>query len=96
MDVPDLASVLAQMATRLDAIDQKLQGMSASRGKTMEWMGQLSEHVRSLDAFREEVRQTLEPLFSKLESLDEVMRILRHATSDVSKRMEQLERRRAG
>ncbi len=93
---PSLAGLLEKMSARLDAIDQKLTTMAATRQKTLEWMGQLSEQVRSLDDFREEVRQSLEPLFAKLESIDEVMRILRHATSDVSRRMEQLEHRKAG
>jgi chromosome segregation ATPase len=86
-----LEPILDRISNRLDAIDQKLQAMQASRKKSMEWIGQLSEHVRSLDAFREEVRQTLEPLFGKLETIDELMRILRHATNDVARRVESLE-----
>jgi hypothetical protein len=92
---PDpMASVLDRISNRLDAIDTKLAALHMSRKKSMEWIGQLSEHVRSLDAFREEVRQTLEPLFGKLEGIDELMRILRHATSDVARRVENLEERR--
>lgn len=80
-------------------MDEKLDVLSTSRRKSMEWIGQLSEHINSLDAFREEVRQSFEPMMQKLEHLDEVMRILRHATSDVSRRIEQVEsdqRRKAG
>jgi len=83
---------LAAIAARLDAIDAKLDAMASSRRKSMEWIGQLSEHIRSLDSFREEVRATLEPLFAKLENMDEGMRVLRHATSDVSRRLESFER----
>lgn len=94
----DLGPILDKISDRLDAIDHKLQTMQSSRKKSMEWIGQLSEHVRSLDAFREEVRTTLEPLFGKLETIDELMRILRHATSDVARRVESLEveHRKAG
>src|SRR5262245_38144413 len=95
----NLEEILTHISQRLDAIDQKLTVLHTSRKKSMEWIGQLSEHVRSLDAFREEVRASLEPLFGKLDSIDEVMRILRHATSDVSRRIETLEvdrQRRAG
>jgi hypothetical protein len=94
----DFESILDRISSRLDAIDQKLSTMQSSRKKSMEWIGQLSEHVRSLDAFREEVRQTLEPLCGKLETIDELMRILRHATSDVARRVESLEveRRKVG
>ncbi len=87
----EMEPYLDRICNRLDAIDQKLAALHTSRKKTMEWIGQLSEHVRSLDAFREEVRQTLEPLFGKLESIDELMRILRHATNDVARRVESLE-----
>ena len=51
----------------------------------------LSEHIESLDEFRDEVRASLEPLSVKLDNLDEVMRIMRHATVDVSRRVENLE-----
>ena len=51
----------------------------------------LLEHIESLDEFRDEVRASLEPLSVKLNNLDEVMRIMRHATVDVSRRVENLE-----
>ena len=51
----------------------------------------LSEHIESLDEFRDEVRASIEPLSMKLDNLDEVMRIMRHATVDVSRRVENLE-----
>lgn len=98
MSEHDVTSVLETIVNRLDSIDQKLTSLTKQRQKSMEWLAQLAEHVSSLDAFREEVRGSFEPLFGKLEGLDEVMRIMRHATSDVSRRVEQLEntRRRAG
>ena len=91
----ELDSFMQNLAARLDAIDSKLDSLVMSRRKSMEWIGQLSEHIRSLDNFREEVRATLEPLYAKLESMDEGMRVLRHATSDVSRRIEHLEVPRA-
>ena len=57
----------------------------------MEWIAQLSEHVCSLDEFREEVRATFDPFVGKLNALDEVMRILRHATSDLSRRVDEID-----
>ncbi len=88
----ELDNYLATIAERLDAIDAKLDTIAMSRKKSMEWIAQMSEHIRSLDSFREEVRVTLEPLFAKLENMDEGLRVMRHATSDVSRRMEALER----
>jgi hypothetical protein len=90
-DGHELEAALGRIEARLDAIDKKIESASLSPRKVVEWMGQLSEQVHSLDAFREEVRATLEPLFSKLEGLDEVLCILRHATSDVSRRVGALE-----
>jgi len=84
---PRIAEALLRIEARLDAIDQKLAAVSASPRKAMEWIGQLAEQVRSLDSFREEVRASLEPLFHKLESLDDVLRIVHHATSDVARRV---------
>ena len=72
--------------------DEKLQHMATNRRKSMEWLAQMGEHVSSLDAFREEVRASLEPLFSKLEAVDDLVRILRHATADVGRRVEDLEK----
>ncbi len=91
-----LTNAIARIEERLTAMDRKLDTVAASRTKSMEWLAQMSEHVRSLDQFREEVRASLEPLFEKIENLDEVIRIMRHATLDVARRVEQLELRRAG
>lgn len=77
---------------RLDGIDKKLDALTRTRGKSLEWIATLSEHIESLNEFREEVRATFEPFVRKLDNLDEVMRILRHATSDVSRRLGDLER----
>jgi len=99
MEHPDLDRTLQHLGQRLDAIDQKLDAMVRTRHKSLEWVATLSEHVESLDAFREEVRALFEPFVRKLDGIDEVMRILRHATSDVSRRIEAIERddlRRAG
>lgn len=99
MDVPEkLTQMLSRMEERLGAIDAKLDGLVHARKKSMEWIGQLSEHVRSLDEFREEVRASFEPLLHKLDDIEEVVRILRHATSDVSRRVEGIEwdKRKAG
>lgn len=99
MSLPEeLKTILDRLENRLGDIDTKLTSVMSSRHKSLEWIGQLSEHVRSLDEFREEVRASFEPLLHKLGDIDEVMRILRHATSDVSRRVEQLEggRRKAG
>jgi len=92
-EAAQIAEALLRIEARLDAIDQKLAAVSASPRKAMEWIGQLAEQVRSLDSFREEVRASLEPLFHKLESLDDVLRIVHHATSDVARRVETLEDR---
>ncbi len=91
MAEPNIAAALETIMTRLDTIDGRLAALVRTRKKTLEWMAQLSEQVTSLDAFREEVRASLEPLFCKLEGLDDLLRILRHATSDVSRRVESLE-----
>ena len=93
MQHADLDQLLGRLEKRLKAIDEKLDGLAKSRRKSMEWIATLSEHVRSLDEFREEVRASFEPVLGKLDSLDEVVRIMRHATSDVSRRVEILERK---
>ena len=86
-----ISDVLSRLEERLAHMEQKIDAISQTRTKSFEWIAQLSEHVSSLDDFREEVRASLEPLFYKLENLDEIIRILRHATSDVSRRVERLE-----
>lgn len=78
---------------RLDAFDAKLGGTLRGRQKSMEWIATLSEQIESLDEFREEVRASFEPLLRKLDNLDEVMRIMRHATSDIGRRVELLEKK---
>jgi hypothetical protein len=90
----DLQATLERLEGRVDAIDKKVDTISASWRKAMEWIGQMGQHVQSLDAFREEVRASLEPLFAKLDNVDEVMRILRHATSDVARRVDDMEQKR--
>ncbi len=92
----ELATMISRLEQRLESIDTKLDGMSTSRRKSMEWIATMNEHVRSLDEFREEVRASFEPLLSKLRDLDEVMCIMRHATSDVARRVIELETRKAG
>ncbi len=87
-------NILDRLEKRLAAMDAKLDTLSASRGKSMEWIGVLSQHVESLDRFREEVRATFEPISRKLDAMDEVIRIMRHATSDVSRKVEDIEKRR--
>lgn len=84
-------SALEGIQRRLDEIDGKLDRLHLGKRKSMEWIAVMSEHIGTLNAFREEVRASLEPLFSKLDAFDEKLRILRHATSDVSRRIESLE-----
>ncbi|MEL6548259.1 MAG: hypothetical protein AAFQ82_26770, partial [Myxococcota bacterium] len=69
------------------------QELTRARTKSFDWIGQLSEHIESLDAFREEVRACFEPIMGKLERLDEISRVLRHATADVSRRIDTIESR---
>ena len=88
-----IREVLTRMETRLDRMEEILEGVRASNRKSLEWVGVLSEHLRSLDEFREEVRASLEPVVEKLHCTDEVIRILRHATADVSRRIEGLEQK---
>lgn len=88
----DVMHLLGRIERRLDEIDSKIDNLQQGRRKSMEWIATLSEHIRSLDAFREEVRASYEPLLAKIEAIDEITRILRHATSDVSRRVEMLER----
>lgn len=87
-----IAGVEERLNVRLDGIDKKLDTVAKTRHKSMEWIATLSEQIESLDEFREEVRASFEPFVRKLDGIDEVMRILRHATSDVSRRMESIER----
>lgn len=91
MDETALSARFDRLEERLEAIDGKLDELRRGRGKTLDWIGQLSEHIASLDAFREEVRASFEPILRQLERLDEVGRIQRHATADISRRMEALE-----
>jgi uncharacterized coiled-coil DUF342 family protein len=98
MTPEDLHRLLAKIDRRLDAIDDKLESLTQNRNKSLEWIGQLGEQINSLDAFREEVRASFEPVLNKLGDIDDVMRILRSATSDVARRVEKIEweRRKAG
>ncbi len=87
----DLEQILGRIEQRLNAMDDKLEELTRARAKAFDWIGQLSEHIESLDAFREEVRASFEPILGKLDHLDEMSRILRHATSDVSRRLDSIE-----
>ena len=89
----DVMQVLGRIEERLDAMDDKLQALTRGRSKALDWIGQLSEQIESLDEFREEVRACFEPIVGKLERLDEISRVLRHATADVSRRIDSLETR---
>ena len=91
-DEPAILDVLGRIEGRLDEIEIKLDTMRNGNRKSLEWIGMLSEHIRDLDEFREEVRASLEPLCGKLDNIDEVVRILRHATVDISRRVETVER----
>lgn len=91
-DEPSLLDVLGRIEGRLDEIEIKLDSMRNGNRKSLEWIGMLSEHIRDLDSFREEVRASFEPLCGKLDNIDEVVRILRHATVDISRRVETVER----
>ena len=93
-DSESIQIALTEIRERLDAIDDRLEDLGRTRHKSLEWVGQLAEQLRGLDAFREEVRRSFEPLFAKLESMDEIVRILRHATADVARRVERIERSR--
>ena len=88
----DLEAFMDRLDARLEGIDKKLDAVAKARHKSMEWIATLSEQIESLDQFREEVRAAFEPFVRKLDGIDEVMRILRHATSDVSRRVEGIER----
>lgn len=88
-------NVLSRIEGRLDEIEIKLDSLRNGNRKSLEWIGMLSEHIRDLDAFREEVRASFEPLCGKLDNIDEVVRILRHATVDISRRVETVERAEA-
>ncbi|MBN1962869.1 MAG: hypothetical protein JW841_18205 [Deltaproteobacteria bacterium] len=90
----NLETVLSRIETRLSAIEQKIDSLTMARRKSMEWIAQLSEHINSLDSFREEVRASLEPLFAKVESCEDNVRILRHATSDMSRRLDDADNHR--
>ena len=93
VDDSNTAQMLGRIEGRLDRIEDMVESMRTSSRKSLEWVGTLSEHIRSLDEFREEVRASFEPLVDKLDCTDEILRILRHATVDVSRRIERLERR---
>ena len=90
-DEKKMLEVLARIEGRLDEIEIKVDSVKNGNRKSLEWIGMLSEHVRDLDAFREEVRASFEPLCGKLDNIDEVVRILRHATVDISRRVEGME-----
>ncbi len=93
----ELQQSIGRLEARLDGIDAKIDLLLSVRHKSLEWLATMAQQVDSLDAFREEVRASLEPLFDKLRHLDEILRILRHATSDVARRVEEIEgHRRAG
>ena len=87
-----VVEVLSRIENRLDDIEIKLESIRTGNRKSLEWIGMLSEHIRDLDEFREEVRASFEPLSGKLDNIDEVVRILRHATVDISRRVETVER----
>ena len=87
-----IVDVLGRIEGRLDEIEIKLDSMRNGNRKSLEWIGMLSEHIRDLDSFREEVRASFEPLCGKLDNIAEVVRILRHATVDISRRVETVER----
>ena len=91
-DDQKVIDVLGRIEGRLDEIEIKLDTMRNGNRKSLEWIGMLSEHIRDLDSFREEVRASFEPLCGKLDNIDEVVRILRHATVDISRRVETVER----
>ena len=92
MDESNTAQMLMRIEDRLDRIEGMAESMRSSSRKSLEWVATLSEHIRSLDEFREEARASFEPLVEKLDCTDEILRILRHATVDVSRRIERLER----
>ena len=92
VDESDEAQMLGRIEGRLDRIEVMVESMRSSSRKSLEWVATLSEHIRSLDDFREEVRTSFEPVVDKLDCTDEILRILRHATVDVSRRIERLER----
>ena len=93
VDDSNTAQMLGRIEVRLDRIEEMVESMRTTSRKSLEWVGTLSEHIRSLDDFREEARASFEPLVDKLDCTDEILRILRHATVDVSRRIERLERR---
>ena len=88
----EIIQVLERIEARLNRIEETVQGVRMSTRKSMEWIGTLSEHMSAFDIFRDEVRSTLEPVMNKLDCNDEGLRILRHATVDVSRRIELLEK----
>jgi hypothetical protein len=81
------------MEERFDALERKIDLAVTARHKSMEWIATLAEQMESVEDFRQEVRSTFEPIVNKLDNVDELIRILRHATSDVSRRIERIERR---
>ena len=86
-----ISEVFERLESRLDQIENKLDNLRSTHRKSLEWVGTVSEHIESLDAFRQEVRVSFEPVLGKLENVDEVSRILRHAMVDLSRRLEKLE-----
>ena len=91
MTDPEITSILARLDTRLAAIEQKLDTVRTTNRKSHEWIGTLAQHIQRLDQFRDEVRASFEPFSDKLGCQDEVLRILRHATADVSRRIDNVE-----
>lgn len=87
-----VAEALQRLEARLEEMNGKMDTLILARRKFMEWMANHSQQIDSLDSFREEVRATFEPLVGKLRNVDDIQRVLRHATSDLSRRMETLER----
>jgi chromosome segregation ATPase len=88
-----LEDTLERIEKQLQHMEEKIDALGTARKKSMEWIGVLSEQIQSLDVFREEVRASYEALASKLDGIEEWMRILKHATSDVSRRVEELEQK---
>ena len=82
---------LTRIESKLDDLDRKITSLLQSRQKEFEWLGVLSKRIQEFDQFQQEVRQSFEPLYRKLEDVSDLLRILRHATSDLSCRLEAME-----
>jgi len=91
MSQTELVEVIGSLEARLCEIERKVESVRNQSRKSMEWIGMLSEHIHSLDSFRVEVRESFEPISDKLGCIDDVVRILRHATADVSRRIGNVE-----